>query len=214
MHKDLSAKNFLACTKVQIARIFALDTILIKRPAQRLVARRYTYDVNNEEDFGNGSLVPYTEPESTVAPLTVSTSNGDILPANTEAVSPVASSSIMPGLKGLKTKSILKKPKNIPIGARGRRKSTHGRIESTCADNPFWNQGVPTDSVETTAPIEPVNLTETTASVDTADLIETTEPVDSVETTAPIEPAGLIGITESVKTTAPIEPANLINQQS
>lgn len=219
MYKDLSVKNFLACTKVQVARISAIDAILIKKPAQLVPVRRYTFDAQNEEIFQNGVLVTHSEPEGIVAPTT---SSGDTLPAipvASKAVSPIANSRKVSGLKGLKIKPILKKPMNIPIGARGRRKSTHGRIESTCADNPFWNQDVRPNSIETTASVdainpietsEPVNSVETTATVDAINPIETTEPVNSIETTTPGDTIDPMETSEPVEITSPTEPASLI----
>lgn len=151
MYNDLSIKNFVTCTKVQVARVSALDAVLIMKPRSILSSRRYTVNEDNEEEFHNRvESMDFENGMEPVGPSSIATLNADMPVASPSGAS---TSTInlggLFGVKQLKAKPILKKPCNVPIGVRGRRKSTFGRIESSSiADDPSWNNDIGVNAQE------------------------------------------------------------------
>lgn len=154
LYKDLTAKNFLTSIKIRIPRIYALDAILIRKVKKSIPVRRFTVDENNVAKFFAHSTIANTSTSVTETAAKSPPSRGD---------STSGSHSLFSFME-LKTKSILKKPTVVPIGARSRKSTcAQGCLQSDNinAENPFSfasnasngiEKAVPARSI---APIEP-----------------------------------------------------------
>lgn len=131
MRSDLLRKGFFNRVKVQVQRVGLLDALLLKKRST-MPARRYTIDnVKSVEKELEDPVPEVLNVEQMLAlPPIVLPNEVEEPAASQQIVLPI----VLPGLKKLKVKSILKKPNMVPIGVRGRRKSTAGRIESADLD--------------------------------------------------------------------------------